>query len=90
MYWSSGELEATERRYEIVENLLAKLPESERTVMTLYYLAEMTTKEIGESLGVSVNTILSRLHRARKRLQGKGEFLQMPRNNHPTEFSNTD
>ena len=51
------ELEATERRHEIVDGLLTKLPESERTVMTLYYLGEMTTKEIGDFLSVSVNTI---------------------------------
>ena len=75
------EAEAIEHRYEIVEELLAKLPESERTVMTLYYLDEMTTKEIGDFLSVPVNTIVSRLHRARKRLQEKGEFFQMPSNN---------
>ena len=75
------ESEAIERRYEIVEELLAKLPENERTVMTLYYLGEMTTKEIGDFLSVSMNTIVSRLHRARKRLQEKGEFLQMSSNN---------
>ena len=75
------ELEATERRHEIVDGLLTKLPESERTVMTLYYLGEMTTKEIGDFLSVSVNTIVSRLHRARKRLQEKGEFFQMPSHN---------
>lgn len=69
------ESEAMAHRYEIVENLLKKLPESERTVMTLYYLGEMTTKEIGKSLGVSVNTITSRLHRARKRLQANQEVL---------------
>ena len=75
------ELEATERRHEIVEGLLIKLPESERTVMTLYYLGEMTTKEIGDFLSVSVNTIVSRLHRARKRLQETGGFFQMPSHN---------
>ena len=69
------ELEATERRYEIVEKLLEKLPESEREVMTLYYLGEMTAKEIGKFLGVPVNTINSRLHRARKRLQADQEVL---------------
>ena len=76
------ELEAIERRYETVEKLLAKLPERERTVMMLHYLSEMPTKEIGECLGVSVNTVVSRLHRARKRLQETGEFLQMLSNNH--------
>ena len=69
------ESEATERRYEIVEKLLEKLPESERTVMTLYYLGEMTAKEIGNFLGVSVNTIKSRLRRARERLQEDQERL---------------
>ena len=69
------ESEATERRYEIVEKLLEKLPESEREVMTLYYLGEMMAKEIGTFLGVPVNTINSRLHRARKRLQADQEVL---------------
>ena len=55
--------------------LLEKLPESERTVMTLYYLGEMTTKEIGKFLGVSVNTVTSRLQRARERLQQHEELL---------------
>lgn len=69
------ESEATERRYETVERLLERLPESERTVMTLYYLGEMTAKEIGNFLGVSVNTIKSRLRRARERLQEDQELL---------------
>ena len=68
------EAEATERRYEIVKRLLEKLPESERTVVTLHYLGEMTTKEIGKFLGVSANTIRTRLHRARKRLQADEEL----------------
>ena len=69
------ETEAAEHRSEIVRKLLARLPESERTVVTLYYLGEMTTKEIGKFLGVSVKTVHSRLHRARKRLQDKEELL---------------
>ena len=69
------ETQATEHRIEIVKKLLEKLPEGERTVMTLYYLGEMTTKEIGEFLGVSVETIWTRLHRARKRLQEEEELL---------------
>ena len=69
------ETEAAEHRYEVVKRLLEKLPESERTVVTLYYLGEMTTKEIGKFLGVSVNTITSRLQRARERLQASEELL---------------
>lgn len=65
------ETKSIEDYCEIVDNLLQKLPERERTVVTLYYLDEMTTREIGCFLGVSVNTIQSWLHRARKRLQGE-------------------
>ncbi len=70
-----NEKERSERRHKIVKKLLEKLPESERTVMILYYLGEMTVKEIGNFLGVSVNTITSRLHRARKRLEKEEEIL---------------
>ena len=70
-----NEQEAHAHRQELVRRLLAKLPESERTVMTLYYLGEMTAKEIGNFLGVSVNTITSRLQRARERLQQDEELL---------------
>ena len=69
------ETEANAYNAELVKKLLKKLPESERTVMTLYYLGEMTTKEIGNFLGVSANTITSRLQRARKRLQKEQELL---------------
>ena len=69
------ETAAIERRSTIVEKLLEKLPESERTVVTLHYLGEMSTKEIGRFLGVSVKTIHSRLYRARRRLQGEEELL---------------
>ena len=69
------EAEGTEHRYAIAEKLLSKLPESERTVMTLHYLGEMTAKEISKFLGVSVNTITNRLWRARKRLREDQELL---------------
>lgn len=67
--FNQRETEAAEELSETVKNLLKKLPESERTVVTLYYLGEMTAKEIGNFLGVSVNTIKSRLRRGRERLQ---------------------
>ena len=70
-----SEITISERRREIVKKLLAKLPESERTVVTLHYLGEMTVKEISRFLGVSVSAIHNRLYRARKRLQAKEESL---------------
>ena len=68
------ETETAEHHSEIVKEILDSLPESERTVVTLHYLGEMTTKEIGKYLGVSVNTIKSRLRRGRERLKAS-EFL---------------
>ena len=67
--------ERTEYCHELVEKLLEKLPENERMVVTLYYLDEMSTKEIGDFMGVSVNTITSRLQRARTRLQADQELF---------------
>ena len=68
--------EADETRREVVKKLLQKLPESERTVMTLHYLGEMTIKAISEFLGVSPNTVKSRLRRARSRLKKEEDVIQ--------------
>ena len=70
-----GDATAVECKRELVKRLLQKLPESERTVVTLYYLAEMTSEEISTFLGVSPNTVRSRLHRARKRLEKQEHLL---------------
>ena len=75
-------IEKTDYCHELVQQLLEKLPENERTVITLYYLGEMSTKEIGEFMGVSVNTITSRLQRARKRLQTDQELLDQEFHGH--------
>ena len=63
-----------EQQREVVKHLLQKLPESERTVVTLHYLGDMTCEDISKFLGVSPNTVKSRLHRARKRLK-KAEHI---------------
>ena len=58
-----------EAQREVVQKLLAKLRENERTVITLHYFGEMTHEEISEFLGTSVGTIKSRLRRAQQRLK---------------------
>lgn len=63
------DIETAEARREVVQKLLQRLPESERTVMALHYLGEMTCETISKMLGVSPNTIKSRLNRARNRLR---------------------
>ena len=67
---------AIEAQQKVVKQLLAKLQESERTVMTLYYFGEMTCEEISKFLGVSVNTIKSRLSRARQRLKKEEPIIR--------------
>ena len=60
---------AAEAQRDLVEKLLTKLKESDRKVITLHYFEEMTSSEIGEFLGVSENTIKSRIRRARQQLK---------------------
>ena len=67
---------STEYRHRRIKSLLEQLPESERTVATLYYLGEMTSKAISEFLGVSPNTIRSRLQRARNRLKEQEDMIR--------------
>ena len=60
----------------LIQKLLGKLQESDRTVITLYYLAELSYEEISNLLGVSLNTIRSRLRRARQRLKKHVEAIE--------------
>ena len=65
-----------EEQREVVKKLLAKLGESERTVMTLHYFGEMSCAEIGAFMGVSANTVKSRLRRAQQRLQKEETMIR--------------
>ncbi len=71
-----NERTAAESQREAVKKLLGKLQESERTVITLYYLGEMTHEEISEFLGVSVAAIKNRLYRARRRLKKEEPMIR--------------
>ena len=66
---AENERTTAESQREVVKKLLAKLQESERTVITLYYLGGMSYEEMSEFLGVSVAAIKNRLYRARNRLK---------------------
>ena len=65
-----------ETQRQVVKKLLATLPESERTVITLHYFGEMTCEKMSEFLGVSANTIKSRLRRARNRLKKEEPMIR--------------
>jgi len=66
---------ADQKTRDKVHDALESLPESERTVLTLHYLAGMTCEEIGRFIGTSRGAILNRLYRARCRL--KEEMIPM-------------
>ena len=66
----------TAAQQDLVKRLLTKLKESDREVITLHYFEEMTSSEIGEFLGVSENTIKSRLYRARQQLKKYESMIQ--------------
>ena len=71
-----NERTAVAAQRDVVKKLLAKLQESERTVITLHYFGEMSCTEIGEFLGVSANTIKSRLRRAQQRLKKEEPMIR--------------
>ena len=57
------------RRREAVLKAIEQLDETNRTIITLHYFADMTVNEISERTGISQGTIKSRLVRARNLLQ---------------------
>ena len=73
---AENERTAIEAQREVVKKLLAKLPESDRTILTLRYFGEMSSAEIGQFLGVSANTIRSRLRRAQERLKKEESMIR--------------
>ena len=68
--------DAAQELREIVKKLLAKLQESERTVITLHYFDGMCCEEIATFLGVTTNTVKSQLSRARQRLKKYEPLVQ--------------
>ena len=73
---AENERASVEAQREVVKKLLAKLQESDRTVITLYYLGGMTYEEISRFLGVSVNAIKSRIYRARQFLKKEEPMIR--------------
>ena len=73
---AENERTEAEAQREVVKKLLAKLQESERTVITLHYFGQMSSSEIGAFLGVSANTVRSRLRRAQQRLKKEEPMIR--------------
>ena len=64
---SPDSIEAAERRRDVRAALLS-LPVHYREVIVLRHFAQMSYDEIGETIGVPVKTVRSRLHTARQQL----------------------
>lgn len=62
-----GEPEALEDHLEVITALRA-LPEPQRQVIALHYLADLPVDQIADELGVAVGTVKSRLSRGRDAL----------------------
>ena len=71
------------RQTALLESLgesLDSMPETYRQVVVLYYLGNLSTREIARFLGTSPNAIAQRLRRARTKL--KGEMIAMMNDTH--------
>lgn len=63
---------------QIVDEILSTLPEDQRTALWMVYGQKITIREMAENLGISENTIKSRLFQGRKKLmERKGDFRKL-------------
>jgi RNA polymerase sigma-70 factor, ECF subfamily len=67
---SPAETLETCQKTALLECLLDKLTESERATLVLFEIDGYSGEEIAQILGVPVNTVWSRLYKARKKLRG--------------------
>ena len=64
-----------EDRSRIVRTAIAAMPETEKEVLIMRDLQEMTYEEISEVLGVPLGTVKSKLNRARNALKNKIKYF---------------
>jgi RNA polymerase sigma factor (sigma-70 family) len=60
-------------RVNIVQQAIGQLSVDDAQVITLFYTLEQSLEEIGKIMGLEINTVKVRLHRARQRLREKLE-----------------
>lgn len=64
---AEGDLEKSDKR-EFINKAMTSLNDTDRIVLTLFYLKEHSLEEIEEITGMQANTVKVRIHRARQRL----------------------
>lgn len=65
-----------EETRKLVRQMISSLSEEQRHCILMYYMEDMSIREIAEALGCSENTVKSRLNYGRKNLKAKGTELQ--------------
>lgn len=61
---------------ELIRQILDDLPDDQRAVIGMYYYDEMSVREIAETMGVTENTVKSRLMYGRKKVEKKVRELE--------------
>jgi RNA polymerase sigma-70 factor (ECF subfamily) len=59
---------ASEDQTRYINLALAKLPEEDSAIVTLFYLNESSVEEVSEITGLSESNVKVKLHRSRKKL----------------------
>jgi RNA polymerase sigma-70 factor (ECF subfamily) len=69
------EIEITDENYDdsnlSFQILIENLKEEEKTILTMYYCFQYTTKEISNILNINENTVKSKIVRAKEKLKNK-------------------
>lgn len=66
---SSADVSRTPTDWQIdLEEAMKSLPEDSRIAISMFYMSDCSIKEISEYLGVSINTVKSKLRRTRQKL----------------------
>lgn len=65
-YFGEAKVEANELEF---EDLISCLKKDEKTIMTLYYVLQYTTKEISQIIGQKESTIRSKIARAKVKIK---------------------
>ena len=60
----------------LVQEIISELSDEQRACVMMYYIQELSVKEISETLEVSDNTVKSRLNYARKNIEAKVKELE--------------
>lgn len=62
-------------RKKYIDKALDKMPAADKTVITLFYLKELSLDEIAEITGMKSNAVKVKIHRARKKLAEELQVL---------------